>query len=75
MASSVELSIGAELLDDYFQEAGKSKQRLCHKMLVSRPRLDKILEHPETATVFQAKVLKEELFIRSVKDFDTIFLP
>lgn len=66
---------GVQILDNYFRESGKSKQHLCHKLMVSRPRLDTILDKPDTATVGQARILKEELNIRSAKDFDTIFLP
>jgi hypothetical protein len=66
---------GAQLLDVYFTESGKSKQHLCHKLMVSRPRLDKILREPSTATVGQANTLRNELNISSKRDFESIFLP
>ena len=66
---------GVKLLDAYFKASGKTKQHICYKLMVSRPRLDTILDKPDTATVGQARILKEELNIRSAKDFDTIFLP
>jgi len=71
----VNLMGGAQLLDKYFKESGKTKQYLCHKLVVSRPRFDKILREPCTANVFQATMLKNELNISSKKDFDSIFLP
>ena len=69
------MTYGAKLLDAYFQASGKTKQHLCYKLMVSRPRFEKILKEPETATVGQARILKDELNIRSSKDFDSIFLP
>lgn len=66
---------GTELLQDYFEKSKKSKQYLSHKLVVSRPRLDRIFENPSSATVVQANVLKTELYIDSEEDFDAIFLP
>jgi len=66
---------GTQILERYYQESGKTKQYLCHKLMVSRPRLDKIFKEPASATVGQASALKSELNIRSIKDFDSIFLP
>lgn len=63
-----------QLLDDYWRKSGKKKVYLAEKAGVSRPRLDYIFEHPETATVGQADVLAKELTIVAT-DKKCIFLP
>lgn len=64
----------AQLLVEKFENSGKTKSHLSKKMKVSRPRLDKIFEVPETATVGQADVLSNELAINALEKKD-IFLP
>lgn len=56
-----------QLLDLMWKESGKKKINIAKKMNVSRPRLDYIFEHPETATVGQADVLCKELSILSTE--------
>lgn len=64
----------SELLYDFWKNSGKTKTHLAKKLDVSRPRLDYIFEHPETATWSQAEVLAKELSIKS-EPKDKIFLP
>lgn len=63
-----------QLLDEYWKLSGKKKIFLSKKINVSRPRLDYIFEHPETATFGQADDLGKELDIPTV-DRKKIFLP
>ena len=55
----------SEMLKKYLKDSGKSKTHVSTKAMVSRPRLDKILDHPETATAFQAMALSKELEVPS----------
>ena len=64
----------AKLLNEKFIASGKTKTHLAHKMNVSRPRLDTILESPDTATVVQADILASELNLLSAEKKE-IFLP
>lgn len=64
----------ATLLKQNLKASGKKKSHLAAKANVSRPRLNYILDHPETATYGQASALSSELNF----DSDTrnvIFLP
>lgn len=63
-----------QLLESRWKSSGKKKIFLAEKLNVSRPRLDYIFEHPETATVGQADELCKELLI-SAADKKVIFLP
>ena len=63
-----------EKLNRYLIESGKKKYYLAQKILVSRPRLDSILKHPDTATVGQADLICSELAINE-EDKREIFLP
>lgn len=64
----------AALLDRIVRESGKTKTHLATKAGVSRPRLDTIISDPESATVFQAEMLCEELRIDEIGRRE-IFLP
>lgn len=64
----------AQLLDNYRISSGKKKSFVSEKINVSRPRLNTILKHPETATTSQADGLCKEFGINK-KDRDFIFLP
>lgn len=56
-----------QLLEKRWKESGKKKIYLAKKINVSRPRLDYIFEHPETATVGQADLLSKELSISAME--------
>ena len=64
----------AALLERLVKESGKTKTHLAIKARVSRPRLDTIISDPESATLFQAESLCEELRIDE-KARREIFLP
>lgn len=68
------ISNSSELLNAFWKESGKTKTYLAKKIGVSRPRLDYIFEHPDTATWSQAEVLSKELSIKAAPK-DNIFLP
>lgn len=63
-----------KLLEKFWKDSGKTKTFLSAKINVSRPRLDYIFLHPETATVGQADGLSKELGMK-VADRNEIFLP
>lgn len=63
-----------QLLDKYYRESCKKKTALAEKINVSRPRLNYIFSHPESATVGQATDLSKELGIPAA-DTKKIFLP
>lgn len=63
-----------QLLDLMWKKSGKKKTYLSEVINVSRPRLDYIFKHPETATTGQAEGLSKELSILS-KDRKDIFMP
>lgn len=63
-----------QLLEMYWKKSGKKKVYLAEKTNISRPRLDYIFLHPETATVGQADILSKEMSIAST-DKKIIFLP
>jgi len=63
-----------QILEEKWKRSGKTKVFLSKKMNISRPRLDYIFEHPETATVGQADILSKEFSI-SASDKRIIFLP
>lgn len=63
-----------QLLDIYWHNSGRKKVYLAEKADISRPRLDYIFSHPETATVGQADVLCKEMSINA-NDRKDIFLP
>lgn len=70
----VKMNEKAQLLDDFWKGSGKKKTYLAEKINVSRPRLNYIFEHPDSATVGQADGLCRELNIKKV-DRDFIFIP
>lgn len=63
-----------QLLEKRWKESGKKKIYLAEKINVSRPRLDYIFSHPDSATVSQADGLCKELSIVA-PDKKQIFLP
>ena len=64
----------AILLQELLRDSGKTKSHVASKAKVSRPRLDNILEHPETATYGQADAISRELSMKAdVRN--EIFLP
>lgn len=64
---------GSEMLTKSWRASGKTKTFLSSRLGVSRPRLDYIFEHPDTATWEQAEVLSKELTLK-VDDKRQIFL-
>ena len=60
-------------LNLYLKKSGKKKAHIVEKTGVSRPRLETILENPETATYEQALILEDELSILP-SDMGKIFL-
>lgn len=61
------------MLTDSWKASGKTKTFLSNRLGVSRPRLDYIFEHPDTATWEQAEMLSKELTLK-VDDKKQIFL-
>lgn len=61
-------------LQKYLSDSGKKKKFLAMQASISRPRLDSILKHPETATVGQADSICKELGIDELEKKE-IFLP
>ena len=61
-------------LQKYLSDSGKKKKLLAMQASISRPRLDSILKHPETATVGQADSICKELCIDEIAKRE-IFLP
>lgn len=62
-----------EMLEECWKASGKTKTFLSAKLNVSRPRLDYIFAHPDTATWNQAEILSKEFDMnKDVKKF--IFL-
>lgn len=59
------------MLKSYLAKSGKKKIYIAEKANVSRPRLDYIFLHPETATVGQAEAISREL---SISDSDKMII-
>lgn len=56
-----------QLLEEKFEDSGKTKTHLSKKISVSRPRLNYIFKHPESATLDQADGLSKELSINATE--------